>query len=583
MPNYKQYIKQVYFLSGNKKILALVGMFLLTSFFDIIGIGLIAPYVALIISPESFDQSIFYNIIDYLDTVESQQDLQIFFGIALIVVFFAKTLFAILVNQKIWSYCYDEGVNIRIKLMKAYQNMPYDNYLKGNSSDYIHNIQIIANNYSLTILQSILRIVSEGIVALFIFILLFIASGSSLLILVALLGGAIYFYDYFFRVKGQKYGKLSNKHLVKMFKLVGEALEGLKELRVLGVEKYFFSGLKKESKNYAKYSVKNKVIATAPRYLLELILVIFIVLVVSSSTLFFDNPKDFLPILSMFGLASIRLLPSTNQMLTGITQVRQGQYEVERIYKVIANANEGSSNEFDKAKSTNKTKFKNIALKDVSFSYELDGIEIIKGLSIKINRGDSIGIMGPSGSGKTTVIDLLLGLLKPTKGSLIYNDEPILNSNINDWISQVAYLPQNIFLTDDTIRNNIALGILGKDIDDKKLEDSINKSQLSDLIQNLEEGVDTFIGERGVRLSGGQRQRIALARAFYHSRDILIMDESTSALDSETEKEVVSEIQQLKGRKTLIVIAHRLSTLKYCDVIYRIDNGIIKEMNNELN
>ena len=583
MSNYKQYFRKIYYLSGNKNILTLIGMFLLTSFFDLVGIGLIAPYVALVVSPESFNQSIFFTIISNIGLIKTPDNLILLLGLVLVLVFAVKTVCAILVNKIIWKYCYAEGVRIRVKLMQAYQNMPYDEYLKGNSSDYIHNIQIIANNYSLTILQSILRIVSEGIVAILIFILLFIASGSSLLILVFLLASTIFLYDYLFRNKGQKYGTLSNKHLVKMLKFVDESIEGLKELRVLGVEKYFFTGLKKESKNYAKYSVKNKVIATAPRYLLELVLIIFIVLVVSSSTFFFNNPRDFLPILSMFGLASIRLLPSTNQILTGITQIRQGQYEVDRIFKVISNSNSVLTNEINDIKSPNVKPFRNIALKDISFSYGLKDKDIIKDLSIRINKGDSIGIMGPSGSGKTTLVDLLLGLLKPVQGSLLYNDEPITDSNIDLWVSQVAYLPQNVFLIDDTIRKNIALGLLEKDIDEKKLDIAIEKSQLSKLINNLEDGVQTFIGERGVRLSGGQRQRIALARAFYHSRDILILDESTSDIDNETEKEVVREIQELKGSKTIIVIAHRISTLRYCDVIYRIDKGLIQEMKHEIN
>lgn len=578
MSGYKKYIKQIYFLSGDKKVSMLVVLFLLTSFFDLLGIGLIAPYVALVVSPESFNQSSFFLIINYFDFLDSNDDLILFLGLCLVLVFLTKTVFAILVNQKIWNYCYGEGVRIRSKLMQCYQNMSYDEYLKGNSSDYIHNIQIVANNYSLTILQSILRIISEGIVAISIFVLLFVASGPSLLILVFLLGVTIFLYDYLFRLKGQNYGKLSNTHFVKLLKLVDESIEGFKELRVLGIEKYFHKGVKAESAEYAKYSVKNKVIATAPRFLLELILILFIVVVVSSSTFFFENPKDFLPILSMFGLASIRLLPSTNQILTGITQVRQGQYEVDRIFQVLSNSNKFKTKEITQTHKTDKDFFKSIALKDVSFSYGVNNKNIIKNLSIQINRGDSIGIMGPSGSGKTTLIDLLLGLLKPTEGNLLYNEKNLIDNNLDKWVSQVAYLPQNVFLIDDTIRNNIALGMLEKDIDEKKLDISVNKSQLSDLIQNLEDGVDTFIGERGVRLSGGQRQRIALARAFYHSRDILIMDESTSSLDTETEKEVVREIQELKGVKTIIVIAHRSSTLKYCDVIYQMDKGAIKEV-----
>ena len=192
-------------------------------------------------------------------------------------------------------------------------------------------------------------------------------------------------------------------------------------------------------------------------------------------------------------------------------------------------------------------------------------------LSIDLHAGESIGLIGTSGSGKTTIVDILLGLLAPTGGSVIYNGDPLQN-NLPSWRSQVAYIPQNIFLLDDTLRANIAIG-LKEDIDEKKVEKAIKQAQLNDLLQQLPKGLDTVLGERGLRLSGGQRQRVALARAFYFDRDVLIMDEATSALDNETEKEIIEEIRRLKGKKTMIVIAHRLTTVKHCDCIYRLENG----------
>jgi ABC-type bacteriocin/lantibiotic exporter with double-glycine peptidase domain len=222
---------------------------------------------------------------------------------------------------------------------------------------------------------------------------------------------------------------------------------------------------------------------------------------------------------------------------------------------------------------SNDDSFKVLSLDAVSFKYPKVHINILDNISLNIKSGDSIGIIGASGCGKTTLINLILGLLEPQSGKISYNGNVLMNNDLDNWRSHIAYLPQQIFLIDDTLRNNVALGV--SNVDEKKLITAINQAQLGDFLANLPNGVDSFIGERGVLLSGGQRQRIALARAFYHDRDVLIMDEATSALDNDTEREVVDEIKRLKGKKTIIVIAHRITTLRFCDVIYKLDNGKI--------
>jgi ABC-type multidrug transport system fused ATPase/permease subunit len=212
----------------------------------------------------------------------------------------------------------------------------------------------------------------------------------------------------------------------------------------------------------------------------------------------------------------------------------------------------------------------------INYSYNGRKKTSLSDISLEIKAGDSIGFMGPSGSGKTTLIDILLGLLTPEKGLILYNGQP-LNSHISEWNAHVSYLPQEVFLIDDTLQSNIAFGMKKDKVDNLRLNDAIQKSQLDELVSQLDQGVDTLVGERGVQLSGGQRQRIALARAFYHERDVLIMDESTSAMDNEIEAEILKEILRLKEKKTVIIIAHRLTTLQHCDRIYKIMNGKIVE------
>jgi len=226
-----------------------------------------------------------------------------------------------------------------------------------------------------------------------------------------------------------------------------------------------------------------------------------------------------------------------------------------------------------------KHSFQLLDLQNVSFRYPGTRELILRELSIKIHKGESLGLIGTSGVGKTTFIDMLMGLFEPEEGKIFLDKEPLSDKVLNQWRSQIAYIPQQIFIIDDSLKKNVALGVPDDEIDMKKVELALKQSQLFSLLGQLPQGVETLLGERGIRLSGGQRQRVALARAFYHDRDVLIMDEATSALDNETEKEIVSEIQLLKGKKTLIVIAHRLSTIEHCDRILRLERGRFTEEN----
>jgi ABC-type bacteriocin/lantibiotic exporter with double-glycine peptidase domain len=280
----------------------------------------------------------------------------------------------------------------------------------------------------------------------------------------------------------------------------------------------------------------------------------------------------------MFSIAAIRLFPTVNQIVSGISHIRFGRPIVSLLYKDLVGA-ENHHFDIEVNNLDEESSFKSIELRNVSFSYPSRDYKVINNLSIKINKGDSVGIIGPSGSGKTTLLDILLGLIEVDKGSVLFN-EVDLNNHSRKWKSHVAYIPQNIFIIDDTISRNIALGVPDDLVDHAMLINSIRQSKLAELIEQMPEGVNTLLGESGIQLSGGQRQRVALARAFYHNREILVMDEATSALDSETESEIVNEIKLLKGNKTLIVIAHRLSTVKHCDYIYKIDKGKIVEKGN---
>ena len=317
-------------------------------------------------------------------------------------------------------------------------------------------------------------------------------------------------------------------------------------------------------------------IQQAPRYLLEAVLVIFVVLLVLLTLNSGTSTEALLGTLGLFGVASIRLMPMFSQLAATLTTLRFQRDAVFRLNADLQQVQVLSQKYEATSRGNSAAPFVSLELQQIHYRYPNTKQPALQSLSLEIKAGESIGLVGPSGSGKTTLVDVLLGLLEPQFGKMEFNGRPLLE-NLEEWRSQVAYLPQQVFLIDNSLRCNVALGEEESEIDDARLREALRQARLTELVEQLPQGVNTILGERGVRLSGGQRQRVALARAFYHGRSVLVMDEATSALDNETEKEIVTEIQRLKGQKTMIVIAHRLTTVQHCDRIYRLEQGRIVE------
>jgi len=572
-----KYIKDVLFLLGDekKKLPKLFLFFIGISLVDLLSLGLIGPYISLIVDPDVFKDSL-SGVIDITNLPVGRNELLIFIGLLLLLVFVIKTFVAISVNKRIIQFGQDQQVRLRSLLMESYQLLPYVEYLTRNSSQYIYSIQQLTQQFGQGVLLSLLRIASDGIVGIAIFIVLAWQNIYALILLLFLLTTIVFLYDKLFKINIKKYGEKSNNSSTRMLQGVNEGLEGFKEIRILGKEKYFHQSVSAGAKDFAYYNVKQQVLTLAPRYLLELSMVFFVVLLVSVTLLLDGDFQALVTTVAMFGVAALRLLPSVNMLSGGIVQLRYGRDAVTRLHNDIVWLNRFSVVPQNKniRHSATSSDFINLLLDSVSFSYPNTNKDILKNISLEIRSGESIGFVGFSGSGKTTLIDVMLGLLEPSGGSIKYNNE-LFEHSLDLWRMQLAYLPQQVFLIDSTLKNNIALESNPRDIDNDMLNMAIEKAMLSSLVHELCDGVDTMIGERGMRLSGGQRQRIALARAFYHQRNVLVMDESTSALDNETEEEIVNEMKTLRGSKTLIVIAHRLTTLKYCDRVYKLEGGKI--------
>ena len=573
----RKYVLEIFSILGEdqKKFFQLLFLFLIGSFLDLLGVGLIGPYLAIIFN-DGASSGILGKSLSSFGFPNDQISLVVISGAILFLTFLFKAIFGIFINYKIVKFGFAQQLRLRSKMTQSYQSIPYSKYINRNSSEYIHSLKTLVAQYTDLALIPFLKIISDSIVALLIVIYLAFTNVYVLMLLISLFSFMIFGYDKIFRKKARSYGENSNKAATSMVNSINESIKGLAEIRILKKESFFQSKISKEAKKFGDNEANIRILTSSTRYLLELLLVGFVVLLVTIILYIGDNLQTLIPILAIFGVASLRLLPSINSLSSNLVNMRFARNAV----SLLKNDLEYIRNvEIKKRQNINKNisntgDFNILKVENISYSYEGSKSKAIENVSFELKRGESIGIIGSSGSGKTTLINLLLGLLNPDSGNIFIN-KTLLNENIDNWQSQVAFIPQTLLIVDDTLKINITMSDDEKNIDYKRLSDSIVNASIKNLVKKLKLGVDTVLGEGGAKISGGERQRVILARAFYHNRNILVMDESTSSLDDETEQEITREIKKLHREKTMIVIAHRHSTLAHCDKIYRMEAGKI--------
>jgi len=509
-------------------------------------------------------------LLNYIGNPTQQQLLiyvMSFFGLT----YCLKMLFMTFVTWANYKYIFSLQIAFSERLFKGYMKHPIIFHLEKNSAQLIQNtINLVATTTG--VLVNIILISTEIITASAILILLLKLQPIGLLIMFSIFTPCVFFFHFLTKKKLLKWGSAYQIHEGKRIQHLQEAIGAVKDIKLLGRENYFFNEYHKHNKESAYSYQRQQTFQALPRFFLEFLAVVCISLLVIIMVLKGDDFELILTTLGLFSGAAFRLMPSLNRILGAVQILRFSEPVLQTL-----------SAEFDLIERIhNSPQILPISLKEeitlnaVTFKYPTADKISINNITLSITVGSSMGFVGTTGAGKSTLVDIILGLLSPVSGTIRVDGVDIQN-NLRDWQDQIGYVPQSIFLTDNTLRRNIAFGIPDVEIDIDALWNAIKSAQLEYFIKNLPEGLDTMVGEKGVRISGGERQRIGIARALYHNPKLLVLDEATSSLDIHTEQEVMKAVQALHGEKTIIIVAHRLSTIEHCDRVFRLNDGKLEE------
>ena len=578
-----------FILTTKQKKQGLLVMILLIvgSFLETLGVSAILPFIESILSPEKVMEKWYAIILMRIFPINSLQTMIVAIGICIIAVYLIKNVYLYSVTMFHTIYRSKIQRDLSTLLLKSYMNRDYEFYTQINTAEIQRGIGAdVAGLYNY--MDSLFRFFGEAFTAFL--IAAFLVKTDALMaigvVIIAGLGFGVIVLG--LRKRTKLYGELNRITDKERFNCAMQAIGGFKEIKVTQTTEHFVEAYNVAYENQRQASVKNEYLINLPERIIETVCVAALLGIVCIKVLLGMDMTSFAPKLSVFAVAAFRLLPSVSRMtrymngmifnqvfLQGVYENMQEmcQYEKEKDgipsaeYQKTMQDLEGVTKET----LSEKTFEEEILIKQISWHYKT-GDDVLRDLSLRIGKGEAVGLVGASGAGKSTLADVLLGLLRPQKGQVLLDGEDIF-LHLVSWSKLVGYVPQNIFLLDDTIRANVAFGCKQEDMDEGKVWNALKEAQLDEYVRTLPEQLDTQVGERGIKFSGGQRQRIAIARAFYNNPSILILDEATSALDNETEEAVMAAIDALHGQKTLIIVAHRLTTLKKCDAIYEIGDG----------
>lgn len=545
---------------------------------ETVSVSGVFPVVWVIMDPVKAQENKYFRLAMDILNVDSIEGFIVPLLAALIVMYVLKNAFLLfLANEQNKFIAFNRNKLIS-QVLREFLNRPYEFYLDADIPTVFRLTDSDIPNV-FNILMAMISLVSEAIVFVLLCVVMIAADWRLLVFLIVVFG---ILSIVILKVLKPRLARLGEKNLAIQSRIAKwriQAIYGIKDVKVLHREAFFADNYESSGRIGAGYSKRYAVMNNAPRLLIETFFIASILGYIILYILMGNDASTLIPMLSAFAVAAVRMMPSVNRMNTYMTDISYFRPCLDYVYENM-NINEISRKNNQTLKPVDASKTMQlrdkIELKNIVYAYPNTDKLIFDRASMIVPYGKSVGIMGASGAGKSTIVDILLGLLKVQEGTIQCDGVNIFD-NYPAWLAQIGYIPQSIYLVDEPVRNNIAFGIADDEIDDARIWDVLEEAQLKDFVRELPEGLDTAIGDRGVRLSGGQRQRLGIARALYHNPEILVFDEATSALDNETEAAVMEAINSFHGRKTMVIIAHRLNTIEKCDMIYKVDDGKIIE------
>ncbi len=563
-----------------RKMLLLVFLMLIGAVLETLGVSMVMPVMNVVLEEDAIARHGYLQVICRIFHIDNSSDLTILVMVGLVLVFVTKNIFLFFQQKVQLRFVYTNQFATSRRMMINFMQRPYEYYLNADTAVIQRSITSDVNNMYGLIL-ALLQLISEGIVFICLAAASLVADMWMSLTVTVLLVAALLVIKCILKPIMRRAGEENQEFYSGLYKWIDQSVMGIKEIKIARREGYFINEYSKCGAGYVSAVQRYNLYNATPRLLIETLAIAGMILYLMIQLLQGTAAADIVPQLGVLAVAAMRLIPCANRINNHLTSI---SYFEPFFMGVSDNLQEEIRDEtIDYNEETYRKKIdvgkldvrREIALLDITYKYPNSQALIFDHADMTIPVGKSVGIVGTSGSGKTTIVDILLGLLQLETGSILADGVEV-RDNYASWLKNIGYIPQTIFMIDSTIRKNVAFGYADEDIDDDKVWEALKEAQLDEFVRGLPEGLDTSIGERGIRISGGQRQRIGIARALFEDPEVLVLDEATSALDNETEAAIMDSINRLHGRKTLIIIAHRLQTIEKCDMVYRVENGKVQ-------
>lgn len=546
-------------------------------FVELLGVSSILPFIELILDTDEMMQNRYIALFCDVTGIQDPNLVIVAVAIGIVIIFILKNIYVVYQAKEQYEFSYFGLRDLRCRMMDEYLHQRYPFHLDHNSAELIRNVNTDCNMFYSTVLN-FLQLITEVVVCIMIGAYLIYKDPLIALGVVASMAFFMLVFMRKFRKIFDKMGAAYRVHDAGMIKWMQQSFGGIKEIKISDKEDFFKDSFERTASDLARNQATNGIYNSIPKPVMETLCIGSLMLLVAIRVCMGTDPEKFVSTLSVFALGAFRLLPSINKLSGHIGVIMYDKAAVTAVHKELAEIDRMNQTERKTAGIPMKFE-KSIDVKDLTFRYETADKAVLQNISLTIPKNKSVAFIGPSGAGKTTTVDLILGVLTPDSGTITVDGVDI-HENMGGWHDRIGYIPQVIYMMDDTIRNNIAFGVPADRIKDEDVWAALKEAQLKEYVEGLEKGLDTEIGEMGVRLSGGQRQRIGIARALYKKPEVLVLDEATSALDNETETAVMQAIDSLQGKMTMLIIAHRLTTIKNCQIVYEIKDGKVEKKEN---